>query len=268
MPGANQRRKASTAQRGYQKRRRTGKAQPSILVMGIFGNSPIMICAKAAKICIGISPQRVQRVLNGLIDRRTSGHLPPKRCIAQRTNPMSLCLRFLWRKYHFDAEGLPDRFSIQRHDAKSLTIGTQGDRCRFAMPVRHAHDDSSMEEEERAIAGMALYVASTLDPNSSVTMGPGLSGSPTRYIGVVKPIHLYLELEAWCQSQDVAKPSFQTLLRALEECRCIRFRKVAGQHANCDICTDFKKAIAATPKCTTSGFNLGRLLLPLGRPVV
>ena len=150
--------------------------------MGIFGNSPIMICAKAAKICIGISPQRVQRVLNGLIDRRTSGHLPPKRCIAQRTNPMSLCLRFLWRKYHFDAEGLPDRFSIQRHDAKSLTIGTQGDRCRFAVPVRHAHDDSIMEEEERAIAGMALYVASTLDPNSSVTMGPGLSGSPTRYI--------------------------------------------------------------------------------------
>jgi hypothetical protein len=77
------------------------------------------------------------------------------------------------------------------------------------MPVRHAHDDSSMEEEERAIAGMALYVASTLGPNSSVTMGPGLSGSPTRYIGVVKPIHLYLELEAWCQSQDVAKASFQ-----------------------------------------------------------
>jgi hypothetical protein len=54
------------------------------------------------------------------------------------------------------------------------------------MPVRHAHDDSSMEEEERATAGMALYVASTLDPNSSVTMGPGLSGSPARYIGVVE----------------------------------------------------------------------------------
>ncbi len=92
---------------------------------------------------------------------------------------MSLCMRFLWRK-----------FSIQRHDAKSLTIGTQGDRCRFAMPVRHVHDDSSMEEEERAIAGMALYVASALGPNSSVTMGPGLSGNPARYIGVVKPTHL------------------------------------------------------------------------------
>jgi hypothetical protein len=96
----------------------------------------------------------------------------------------------------------------------SRTIGTQGDHCRFAMPVHDAHDGTGMEEEERAIAGMALYVASTLDPNSLVAMGPGSSGSPTRYIGVVKPIRLYLELEAWCQSQGVAKPSFLTLLRA------------------------------------------------------
>ena len=38
MPGANHRRKASTAQRGYQKRRRTGKAQPGIPVLGFSAN--------------------------------------------------------------------------------------------------------------------------------------------------------------------------------------------------------------------------------------
>ncbi len=76
-------------------------------------------------------------------------------------------------------------------------------------------------------------------------MGPGLPGSPTRYIGVMKPIHLYMELEAWCLSQGLEKPSFQTLLRALKNSGCIRFRKVAGQHANCDVCTHFKKLLGS-----------------------
>ena len=157
---------------------------------------------------------------------------------------MSCCLRVCWRKYHFDVEGLPDRFSILKRDGMSLTIGTQRDHCQFTMPSRDrqvgAQAEAEAEAEERAIAGMALYVASTINPNSSMTIGPGFQGSPTRYIGVVKPIHLYMELDAWCRSQRSDRPSFQTLLRALKLCGCIRFRKVAGQHASCDTCTHFK----------------------------
>ena len=113
---------------------------------------------------------------------------------------MSICLRFLWRKYHFDVEGLPDRFSILKRDGMSRAIGNQRDHCQFTMPSRDQQVDAQAEAEERAIASMALYVSSTNDPNSSMTIGPGFRGSPTRYIGVVKPIHLYMELEAWCRS--------------------------------------------------------------------
>ena len=105
--------------------------------------------------------------------------------------------------------------------------------------------DEVQEAEERAIAGLALYIASAHEPNSMVGLGPGTPGAPARYIGVMKPIHLYLELEAWCAVQDIPKPSFQTLLRALDQCGCIRFRKTAGQHPNCDTCMRRKKSLRA-----------------------
>ena len=57
---------------------------------------------------------------------------------------------------------------------------------------------------------------------------------------------VFLELEAWCNAQEIAKPSFQTLLRALKQCGCIRFRKTAGQHPNCDTCMYYKKRLRAT----------------------
>ena len=70
-------------------------------------------------------------------------------------------------------------------------------------------------------------------------------GGPVRYIGVMKPIHLYYEMEAWCVVQDIPKPSFTTLLRALDQSRCVRFRKTAGQHPNCDKCMEYKQRLRA-----------------------
>ena len=156
---------------------------------------------------------------------------------------------FLWRKYHFDAEGLPDKFSIHRHDSESYTIGVQASPNRTTVPARSASSscgldkDEVLEQEERAIAGMALYIASTLEPNSMLRFGPGTHGGPARYIGVMKPIHLYMELEAWCACQNIPKPSFNTLRRALEQCGCVRFRKTAGQHPNCDTCMHYKQRL-------------------------
>ena len=162
-------------------------------------------------------------------------------------SPMAVCLRFLWRKYHFDAEGLPDRFSLQWHDAETLTIGPN----QTLVPARSASSaldfdaDRVQEEEARAIAGLALYIASAHEPNSMVSLGPGAHGGPVRYIGVMKPIHLYYEMEAWCVVQDIPKPSFSTLLRALDQCSCVRFRKTAGQHPNCDKCMEYKQRLRA-----------------------
>jgi len=97
------------------------------------------------------------------------------------------------------------------------------------------------EEEERAIASMALYTASAHAPSSMVRLGPGAHGGPARYIGVMNTIHLYLALEAWCNIKDIPKPSFHTLLHALEKCGCVRFRTTAGQHPDCGTCVHFKR---------------------------
>ena len=93
---------------------------------------------------------------------------------------MAVCLRFLWRKYHFDAEGLPDRFSIHWHDARSLTIGPN----KTLVPARSASsaldiDGGEVQEEEeaRAIAGLALYMSSAHEPTFMVRLGPGTHGA-------------------------------------------------------------------------------------------
>ena len=136
----------------------------------------------------------------------------------------------------------------------SMTIGAQGRPNRTRIPARSAlhllgeaapNQDEVLEAEDWASAGMALYIASTCEPSSMVSLGPGAHGGPARYIGVMKPIHLYLELEAWCSIQDIPQPSFQTLLRALDKCGCVRFRKTAGQHPNCDRCMHFKPLLDA-----------------------
>ena len=161
--------------------------------------------------------------------------------------PREVCLRFLWRKYHFDVEGQPDKLSAHKHDSESFTIGVKDSPNRTTLPARSASSshgpdrDEVLEEEERAIVGMALYMSGAHEPNSFLRSGPNTHGGPARYIGVMKSIHLYMELEAWCACQNIPKPSFQTLLRALEQCGCVRFRKTVGQHPNCDTCMSYKQ---------------------------
>ena len=105
--------------RSYTCRKRKGSSHVAASVQGIFTSEPVHICRKAAEFLIGVGPARVQRVLYGLADGRTKGARLPNRAEAVTSGPMSICLRFLWRKYHFGAEGLPDKFSIQRHDANT-----------------------------------------------------------------------------------------------------------------------------------------------------
>ena len=92
-------------------------------VRGVLTRTSLSICRKAAEFLIGVGAARVQRVLSGRADGRTKGMRLPNSGVPLTISPMAVCLRFLWRKYHFDAEGLPDRFSLQWHDAETLTIG-------------------------------------------------------------------------------------------------------------------------------------------------
>ena len=104
-------------------------------------------------------------------------------------------------------------------------------------------EPTDLEEEERAIAAMALHISASDEPSNTVLLGPGSHWGPPRYIGVMRPRHLWLELQAWCKSMNVPCPSFNTLLRCLKQCPNLKFRKAAGQHPNCDFCVQCKKEI-------------------------
>ena len=47
-----------------------------------------------------------------------------------------------------------------------------------------------LEEEERAIAAMALHISASHEPNNTVQLGPGSRWGLPRYIGVMRPRHL------------------------------------------------------------------------------
>ena len=243
---------AKSSTRPYVKKRRLTRRSRSVPVQGFLPamTKPFLICRKTAEFCIGVGPNRVQRVLHGYPDRRRKGYRVPCNHESLTSRPQAICVRFLWRKYHFDAEGLPDKFSFERRGATSLTISAMGnpnDLDRDIKPERSA--DMVLDEEERAIADCALHMASAHEPNIAANMGPGMKWGPTRYLGVMKPVHLYLELQSWCDTQNIPKPSFSTFLRSLHGCASLRFRKVVGQHPNCDICTKYKGALrsAANP---------------------
>ena len=141
----------------YTCRRRRGQHQPEVPVRGVLTRKSVRICRKAAEFLIGVGSARVQRVLSGHADGRTKGMRLPNAGVSLTSSPKEVCLRFLWRKYHFDAEGLPDRFSIHWHAAQSLTIGPN----KTLVPARSASSaldldgDEVQEEEARAIAGVA-----------------------------------------------------------------------------------------------------------------
>jgi hypothetical protein len=145
--------------------RKKRAGEPSVPVQGIVTSKPVVVCHKAALFLIGISARRVQRVLEGQTDGRKKGLRLPNDSLT--SGPMSVCLRFLWRSYHFDADGLPDKFSIERHDMTSMTIGAQCHPNRTTIPARSAlhplgeagpNQAEVLEEEERAIASIALYI--------------------------------------------------------------------------------------------------------------
>ena len=61
---------------------------------------------------------------------------------------------------------------MQRHDSTSLTIGVQCASFNTPVPARGASslhrldEEEVLEEEERAVANTALYIASTGDPSA------------------------------------------------------------------------------------------------------
>ena len=159
---------------------------------------------------------------------------------------LTACLRFLWLKYQFDGEGLPDKWHFDT-TACALTMHNHS----VQVPSRQtlAPTEESLEAESRAIAKAALFAMLADSPSAAAVMGPNVHPGPRRYIGVMRPIHLYFLFVSWFKSrrsQGLAGvvPSFNTFLRALHSAKpWLRFRKAAGQHANCDACVHYKNEL-------------------------
>ena len=223
------------------------------------------ICIKAAQFFVGVGNQRLYRIKHGRVDgrtdrvRRTQG----PGGISLQARQMPLVLRFLWRLYHSAGEGMPDRFSFERRDCRTLALSFsgackrgachQGGRTIMLGPDSKEGEDATgeaqLEEEERAITAAVLYAENTRLPPEATVVGPGMLGGPLRFLPPGKKVHLYWEFCAWCTSQGLgAAASFHTFLRAFSKCRDkLRIRK-AGTHAVCDTCASLKRAIRVTSK--------------------
>ncbi len=155
------------------------------------------------------------------------------------------CLRFLNHCWHLFAEGLPDRFSMAKHDgcSKSLTLGTSDNPKPTRLELESDAEDSG-EEDERSISALALHIQTAQEAGAQGLRGPALGNAPCRYIGVIRPVMLFHLLGEWCSSRGLECPGFSTFLRVLWKARpWIKLRKCAGQHANCEACVYFKTAL-------------------------
>ena len=126
-------------------------------VHGIFSAKPILICRALAIDVIGLgkTPPPSCFFLHGNLDGRRKGNRAPNNHRVFTSKPAALTIRFLWKKYHFDAEGLPDRSSIEGKDQKSMCVGLSTSfkahlpaRAAMRMPVLYESSNEEPENED------------------------------------------------------------------------------------------------------------------------
>jgi hypothetical protein len=221
------------------------------------------VCVKAAKALIGTGFGQLYRIKDGLADGRCDGTRRVRGSgVALNATKMPCVLSFLWQLYHSVGEGMPDRFSFKRNDAKTRVLkddeGPEGSlrdepgSCSESEgPLRKDSSSCSesegplrdLEEETRTVTAAVLYAESARLPPEAALNGPGMPGGPLRFLPPTRRVHLYWEYQAWCQAKGRPPASFSTFLRAFQAGRSkLRIRK-AGQHAVCDTCIQLKKAI-------------------------
>ena len=114
----------------------------------------------------------------------------------------------------------------------------------FFLSAPISPDHARPAKDDRAVASAALYADLPTHPGYIAAQGPNVYPGPRRYIGVLRPHDMHLLMAAWCQEMGLACPSFTTFLRALQASRgSLKFRKVAGEHPNCDECLRHKKRL-------------------------
>lgn len=221
----------------------------------VFGQA---LCVKAAKALLGVGQGKLYRIKNGLTDGRRDGTRGVRGLQKLPMNAPKLLsvLKFLWRLYQSVGEGMPDKFSFKKKDAKTLVLEPSGD----GLSIQEDRDSTQefvgsecssdpegalrdMEEEERSITAAALFAETSRHPSEAILHGPGMPTGPLRFLPPTRRVHLFWEYVAWCQSQGLEAASFHTFLRAFAASRNRLRIRTAGEHAKCDVCMKLKANI-------------------------
>ena len=234
---------------------RIGTPRQGRFSVTVFGQA---LCVKAAKALIGVGQSRLYRVKHGLTDGRRDGTKGARGIGKLPTNApkMSSVLKFLWRLYQSVGEGMPDKFSFKKKDAKTLVLepsdnGLTIQEDRDSTQEFHGSECSSdpegalrdLDEEERGITAAALFAETSRHPSESIRHGPGMPTGPLRFLPPTRRVHLFWEYVAWCQSQGIDSASFHTFPRAFAASRDRLRIRTAGEHAKCDTCMKLKANI-------------------------
>jgi hypothetical protein len=83
---------------------------------------------KAAKALLGVGQSRLYRIKRALTDGRRDGTKGARGIGKLPMNAPKLLsvLKFLWRLYQSVGEGMPDKFSFKKRDAKTLVLEPSG----------------------------------------------------------------------------------------------------------------------------------------------
>lgn len=236
-----------------------GRPRKGRFSVGLLGHT---LCVKAAMALAGVGPTQLYRIKAGLADGRRDAtrRVRGPGGVPMNAPKMPSVLRFLWRLYQSVGEGMPDRFSFKRRDAKTLVVEPAGTGFCVKAEDDSEHEGDAAEvgserdplsapalshpdEEERTITASALYAESSRHPSEAALHGPSMPTGPLRFLPPTRRIHLFWEYVAWCYSQGCEAASFQTFLRAFEAARERLRIRTAGEHAKCDTCLELKRNI-------------------------
>ena len=238
-----------------QRRYGNGNQRQGRFSVTVFGQA---LCVKAAKALLGVGQSRLYRIKRGLTDGRRDGTKGARGIGKLPMNAPKLLsvLKFLWRLYQSVGEGMPDKFSFKKKDAKTLVLEPSGSgftiqEDRDSTQETYGSECSSdpegalrdVDEEERSITAAALFAETSRHPSEAILHGPGMPTGPLRFLPPTRRVHLFWEYVAWCQSQGLAAASFHTFLRAFAASRDRLRIRTAGEHAKCDVCIKLKATI-------------------------
>ncbi len=109
----------------------------------------------------------------------------------------------------------------------------------------HLAGDSS--DEERQIAGAAMFLSQDQAFDALMRCGPGTNQGIRRYLDPGRPIQLWWQYAAVAKQHGSRVASYSSFMRVFhlvfDKIGFLKFRKKRGEHAACTACEGYKKEL-------------------------